>query len=166
MLQTLKNYSAKLLAGVFIMFAFVISGHSQASGDSAQVPAVETVSVPVLKNYPQLKVGVSVADVRQKLGKPRIDDADGLYYEISDDEIMQIRIDAEKNVRLISVTYSNGHASIPKFADIFAADEAEPAAKPDGSIYHLARYPEAGYWIAYSRTAGEKPSVTVTMQKL
>jgi len=39
-------------------------------------------------------------------------------------------------------------------------------AKADGSMYKLVRYPEAGYWVSYSRTAGNSPLVIVTMQKI
>jgi hypothetical protein len=78
---------------------------------------------------------------------------------------VQIRVDADKKVRFIAITYLDENKNAPKFADVFGA-EIPVAEKPDGSIYNLVRYPEAGYWVAYSRTAGEKPSVTVTMQKL
>jgi hypothetical protein len=43
-------------------------------------------------------------------------------------------------------------------------DELE--ARPDGSLYKLVRYPKAGYWVSYSRTAGNSPIVSVTMQKM
>ena len=150
-----------------LAFVFVISGNSQVTEASAKTPVAvaETVQAAVLKNYPTLKVGTSVDDVRKELGKARIDEADSLYYEISDAEVMQIRLDADKKVRVISVTYTHGHKNVLQYSDIFGAG-SEVAAKPDGSIYHLARYPDVGYWIAYSRTAGENPSVTVTMQKL
>jgi hypothetical protein len=42
----------------------------------------------------------------------------------------------------------------------------ELQAKPDGSMYQLNRYPEAGYWVSYNRTAGDKPIITITMQKM
>jgi hypothetical protein len=38
--------------------------------------------------------------------------------------------------------------------------------KPDGSKYKLVRYPKAGYWVSYSKTAGDTPIITVTIQKL
>jgi hypothetical protein len=43
---------------------------------------------------------------------------------------------------------------------------AEAGAKTDGSIYKLLRYPKAGYWVSYSRTAGSSPTTTITMQKI
>jgi hypothetical protein len=42
----------------------------------------------------------------------------------------------------------------------------ELIAKPNGSMYQLVRYPDAGYWVSYNRTAGDKPIVTITMQKM
>ena len=38
-------------------------------------------------------------------------------------------------------------------------------ARPDGSLYQMKTYPQAGYWVAYSRTAGDSPMVMITMQK-
>ena len=37
---------------------------------------------------------------------------------------------------------------------------------PDGSMCQLNRYPEAGYWVSYNRIAGDKPIVTITVQKM
>jgi len=125
----------------------------------------KAVMMPVLQNYKEVKIGATADDVRDRLGKAKIDDKDGFYYEIDDDEMAQIRLDKDKKVRLISITYMSDNKNTPKFEDIFGTDvKAEPGA--DGMIYKLVRYPEAGYWVAYSRTVGDKPTVTVTMQKM
>ena len=124
-----------------------------------------TVSQPVFTGYKQIKIGMTADEVRDKLGKAKIDDKDGFYYEISDDESAQIRLDKDKKVYLVSITYSHKNENAPKYADVFGADAAD-AAKPDGSIYNLVNYPQAGFWVAYSRTADDKPTVSVTMQKL
>lgn len=125
----------------------------------------KAVIMPVLQNYKDIKIGATADEVRDKLGKAVIDDKDGFYYEITDDEMTQIRLGKDKKVRLISITYTSENKNAPKFEDVFGAGvTAEPSA--DGKIYKLVRYPQAGYWVAYSRTAGEKPSVTVTMQKM
>lgn len=36
----------------------------------------------------------------------------------------------------------------------------------DGSIYKLIRYPDKGYWVSYSKTAGKQPLTTVMLQKI
>lgn len=125
----------------------------------------KTVMMPVLQNYKQVKIGATDDDVRDILGKKAtIDDKDGFFYEF-DDEMAQIRLGADKKVRLIAITYTSDNKNAPKFEDVFGTNvKAEPGA--DGSIYKLVRYPEAGYWVTYSRMAGDKPTVTITMQKL
>lgn len=125
----------------------------------------KAVMMPVLQNYKEVKIGATADDVRDKLGKAKIDNKDGFFYQIDDDELAQIRLDKDKKVRLIAITYMSDNKNAPKFEDVFGTDvKAEPNA--DGKIYKLVRYPEAGYWVAYSRTAGAKPTVTVTMQKM
>ena len=124
----------------------------------------QTVTLaPVMTEYKSIKIGTTANEVRDKLGKAEIDDKDGFYYRFSDKEFVQIRLDKDNKVRVISVTYSGEKA--PMLTDVFGAG-TKPEAKPDGSIYKLVRYPTAGYWVAYSRTAGEKPTVTITIQKL
>jgi len=125
----------------------------------------KAVMMPVLQNYKEVKIGTTDDEVRDRLGKKAtIDDKDGFFYQF-DDEMAQIRLDKDKKVRLISITYPSDNKNTPKFEDVFGTDvKAEPGA--DGMIYKLIRYPEAGYWVAYSRTAGDKPTVTITMQKM
>lgn len=121
--------------------------------------------MPVLQNYKEVKIGATADDVREKLGKAKIDNKNGFYYVIDDDEMAQIRLDKDKKVRLISITYTSDNKNTPKFEDVLGAGvKAEPGV--NGKIYKLVNYPEAGYWVAYSRTAGDKPTVTVTMQKM
>ena len=176
MLKEIKVNSAaeilpKALLGLFLLIGLIVPAFGQ-TAENTQAATIQvtekkteaTVLMPVLTDYKGIKIGATAEEVREKLGKAKIDDKDGFFYD-SDDELVQIRVDADKKVRFIAITYLDENKSAPKFADVFGA-EIPVAEKPDGSIYNLVRYPEAGYWVAYSRTAGEKPSVTVTMQKL
>jgi hypothetical protein len=180
----IKTHSARAAktTRILIVFAFLFCfsgaivkgqtpGETQnaATQSKAEMNAEKTAAVkkPVLTNLKEIAIGTAAKDVREKLGKAEVEDTDGFFYQISDNEMMQIRLDADKKVRLISATYTGEHKNAPKYADIFGAGADEAAAtKPDGSVYHRVAYPEAGYWVAYSRTAGEKPLVTVTIQKL
>jgi len=176
MLKEIKVNSAaeilpKALFGLFLLIGLIVPAFGQ-TAENTQAATIQvtekkteaTVLMPVLTDYKGIKIGATAEEVREKLGKAKIDDKDGFFYD-SDDELVQIRVDADKKVRFIAITYLDENKNAPKFADVFGA-EIPVAEKPDGSIYNLVRYPEAGYWVAYSRTAGEKPSVTVTMQKL
>ena len=161
-----------LILGVLLWASPPASGQTNDDTQTANTAVIQseksripkTVAMPVLQNYKDIKIASAADEVRDKLGKAVIDDKDGFYYEF-DDEIVQIRLDADKTIRLISVTYAAKNQNAPKLEDVFGTEiAAEP--RTDGIIYKLVRYPEAGYWVAYSRPAGEKPTVTVTMQKL
>lgn len=130
-----------------------------------KIETLKAVMMSVLQNYKDVKIGATDDEVRDRLGKKAtIDDKDGFFYQF-DDEMAQIRLDKDKKVRLISITYTSDNKNAPKFEDVFGTSvKAEPNA--NGKIYKLVRYPEAGYWVAYSRTAGDNPTVTVTMQKM
>lgn len=154
------------LSLILVFWLLVIAANSQTSAGSA-TPQTTAMAAPtsVWQNYRDVKIGTTADEVRDKLGKPKISDKDGYYYEINDDESAQIRLGADKKVRVIAVTYSSKNQNAPKFADVFGKDMiVEPAA--DGRIYKLVRYPAVGFWVAYNRTAGDKPIITVTMQKM
>lgn len=123
------------------------------------------VLVPVLKSYKEVVIGMPADEVRDKLGKPKIEDNQGYFYQFNEDESVQILMDGDKKVRGISMMYVDRTGNAPKPETIFGAD-SPVAPNEDGSIYKLVRYPDAGYVVVYSRTAGDSPMVVVTMQKI
>lgn len=154
------GFSIVLLLGV------AVQGQIAEAETAARPPVVTqepVVVTPLFTSYKSITIGTPADEVRDKLGKAEIDDKDGFYYRFSDDEFAQIRVDKDGKVRLLSITYSAENA--PTFADVFGPTTAV-VSRADGSIYKLVRYPEAGYWVAYSRTAGERPTTTVTLQKI
>jgi len=158
---------------VLLFWFLALTTKAQTVGEDAQSADVQTktevaktpVLTPVLKNYREVTIGMPAGEVKDKLGKAKIADKDGFYYELSGDETVQVMLDAENKVRVISVVYKVKNGNAPKIEDVLGtAAGIEPAA--DGSVYKLVRYPEAGFWVAYNRTAGDNAIVTVTIQKL
>ena len=121
---------------------------------------------PVFTEYRGIAVGMTADEVREKIGrKPKIEDKDGFYYVFSDSESLQVVLDENKKVKIISIIYTEGNANAPTYEAVFGKSvPLEPAA--DGRVYKLIRYPESGFWVAYSSGAGDKPTVTVTIQKM
>jgi hypothetical protein len=66
-------------------------------------------------------------------------------------------------VRAVSIMYLGKESKAPRPEDVLG-EELE--AGKDGRAHKLIRYPKAGYWVSYSRTGGDSPLVTVTMQRL
>jgi hypothetical protein len=124
---------------------------------NGQTPA----NAPVFKDYHGVSIGMSADEVRGKLDRINKGDSQD-YFAISDRESAQIYYDDKGHVSAISIDYfAGGSAPTPE-----AVLGVGIQAKADGSMYQLNRYPQAGYWVSYNRTAGDKPIVTITMQKM
>ena len=122
-------------------------------------------NLPLWQSYREISIGTTAAQVTEKLGKPKSEDDQGFFYIFSETETAQFLLDENKKVKTISVIYSAEHATPPAFADVFGQSaKAEP--KPDGSIFKMVRFEDAGYWVSYNRMAGEKAMVIVMIQKL
>ena len=77
--------------------------------------------------------------------------------------MVQVVYDNNDEVTTISITYSAEHPNAPSALAVLGEDVAADA---NGRIYKLVHYPNLGYWVAYSRSAGENPVVSVTMNKM
>jgi hypothetical protein len=118
---------------------------------------------PLYAGYKGVSIGMPAADCRAKLGQPKDQSDTQDFFIISDNESAQIYYDSQKKVSLVSVNYLGKLDAVPMPKDVFGED-AE--AKPDGSIFKMVRYPKAGYWVSYNRTAGSDPMIIITMQKM
>ena len=140
-----------------------------ASNTGAQVaarPAGETVTAkgtvePLYREYRGVRLGMSADEVRAKLGMPE-EKSDGMdFFVFSDKERARVYYQDGKASAVIA-TYIGKDAAAPAPAAVLGSDIE---AKPDGSMYRMTPYPQAGYWVAYSRTPGDSPMVMITMQK-
>jgi hypothetical protein len=106
---------------------------------------------------------MSADEVAEKLGEPAVKDENEGVFLISDVEMVQVLYDKAGGVSALSITYSAEHTNPPTPLAILGEDVT---ADVDGRIYKLIRYPESGYWVAYNRTAGAAPVVSVTINKM
>jgi len=118
---------------------------------------------PLFSDFKGVRIGMLTDEARKKLGSPKEKgDEQDLY--INDAQVVQVYYDkATKKVTAISIDFMNGANQIPTAKEIIGS---EIDSKADGSGYKVVRYPKAGYWVSYSRTAGKEPTTTITMQKI
>lgn len=128
-------------------------------GDQAKTDADEGV----FHEYKGVGLGMKAEESRKKLGKPKEKDDEQDYYIFSDTESAQVYYDKSKTVVALSVNYVGEGSGVPKPKAVLGTDLQ---AKPDGSMHHLIRFPKSGYWVSYSRTAGDSPIITITVQKI
>ena len=122
----------------------------------------QTTDGPVFKDYRGISIGMSADEVRAKLDGIKKGKAQD-FVTFSDRESAQIYYDDNNKVTAISIDYFGADSNAPSPDTVLGA---APQAKADGSLYQLNRYPQAGFWVSYNRTAGDKPIVTITMQKM
>lgn len=120
-------------------------------------------TAPVFTNYKGVKLGMNVDEVRRLLGKPKEKSNGQDFFAFSERETAQIFYEGDGKVFAVAVTYYGSTSGPPTPSAVFGK---AVTTKDDGSIYHVERYSEAGYWVSFNRTAGGEPLYTVTMQKL
>lgn len=131
---------------------------------AAHAAAAQTEeAAPAYRDYKGVAIGMSAAEARAKLGSPTEKGDAQDFYNVSDKQTVQVYYGADKKVSAVVVTYLDARGEVPAPRSIFGSD-AE--AKPDGSLHRMERYPKAGFWLSYSRTAGDTPLVVVTLSKI
>ncbi len=122
------------------------------------------VALPVFKEYRGVKISMKADEVRGMLAdalKSKGNEQD--LFVFGGGETATVYYDKSGAVKAVSVDFPAKSTKAPSAKDVLGE---EIQAKDDGSMYSLVRYPEAGYWVAYSRTSGDSPLVTVTIQKM
>lgn len=157
-----KLTRAGLLPATLVLVAAGLPGttaHAQKRGGQT----TEEDAAPVYKEYRGVQLGMLAADVRQKLGTPKDKGDDQDFFVFNDKETAQVVYDKAHKVVTVSVDFQSGAAGIPLPKAVVGADIP---AESDGSMHLMVRYPKAGYWVSYSRTAGNDPLISVTIQKI
>jgi hypothetical protein len=158
------------VVGTALVLAFGMVAFGQntttATVTTPQPQPKPVVLEPAVKDLRGISLGMTVDEVRSKLGKPLSQDDSGLYYSFSNSESAQIGLDPAGKVRTIATIYSGGDQNAPKFEDVFGPN-VQLAASDNGRLYKMVRYPSAGFWIAYSKIGTDKNELTtVTMRRI
>ena len=148
---------------LLIMAAMLVSATAIISNSSAQRQRNQDEAQPVFADFKGVRIGMTADEARKKLGNPK-DKADDLdLYVFNDSQAVQVYYDKAKTVSAISIDFMDGGSNAPAPKDVVGGDAES---RPDGSLYKMVRYPKAGFWVSYSKTAGNSPTVTITMQKI
>jgi hypothetical protein len=125
--------------------------------------ANKAVLTPVYATYRGIKIGMTADEVRKAVDhlKEKGDAQD--FFVFSDNETAEVFYDKNHEVTAVSIDYTGKNSGAPLPEQVVGQTIQ---AKPDGSMYALVRYPDAGYWVSYNRTAGDNGTVTITMQKM
>jgi hypothetical protein len=151
---------ACLAAGALTFIVLMpVTSHAQRN----RAPVEDPENQPVFTEFKGVRIGMSADESRKKLGNPRDKSPEQDFYIFNDTQTVQVFFDKAGAVTAISIDFMSGASSVPSAKEVLGIDAEK---KPDGSVYKMLRYPKAGYWVSYSRTAGDSPTITITMQKI
>jgi hypothetical protein len=161
--------AARLLSASLVVAAALAWGAPRAFAQEAPQQAAQQPSEPaapadepLYAEFKGLKLGASQNEARKLLGNPQEKDKTQDFFVFSDRERARVYYDDKGSVSAIIVTYIGKSANAPTPKAVLGSDVE---AKQDGSMYKMVNYPKAGYWVAYSRTAGDEPLTIITMQR-
>ena len=150
-----------ILARVVLTGLCLLIAGASAMAQTTKKTAEES---PVFLDYRGVQIGWLADEVRKKLGVPADKGDEQDLYVFNEKEMCSVVYDkATRKVTAISIDFMNGANNPITPEQVFGSDIET---KSDGSKYKLVRYPKAGYWVSYSRTAGSTPMITITMTQI
>ena len=161
MSATRLNITAICVVLLLLAMGLSTSANGQARKTATAQLRESTAQHPLFTEYKSVRLGMTAAEARAKLGDPALKDKDQDYYVISDNETVQIAYNSAGKIVTISVDYMGGvGAPDPK-----TVVNGDLQLKPSGAHYRMVRYDAEGYWVSYNRAAGPVIVVTITLQK-
>jgi len=161
-----RKINVLVILFVFTMTAISLAFTGTAGARSINISAVPGATPgdgPPYSAYKGVSIGMKMDEARAKLGTPKDKSDDQDSYVFSDNESAQVYYDAAKTVTAVMISYSGKIDAAPTPKVIFGEDVAP---KEDGGIFKMNRYPKAGFWISYNKTAGADPMIIIAMQKM
>ena len=162
--NTRNNLCVGLITPIVIVTALLLLGATVAGAQGRTVNKTAHVAAPqqpLYSEYRGVRIGMTATEVRTKLGAPEQPGDDMEIYVFSEKEAAQIVYDTAQVVKTISVDYVGG-VGAPEYKAVVGPDVEVRA---DGSLYKQMHYDSFGIWVFYNRSAGEAPTVTITIQK-
>ena len=117
---------------------------------------------PLYREYRGVRLGMTAAEARAKLGEPVMKSNDQDFYVLSSNETAQIVYDQFQKVVTISTDYTAG-VGAPDYRSVVGTGLLE---KPDGSLFRMVQYESLGFWVSYNKSTTAVPVVTITIQML
>ena len=143
---------------LILLLGTSVSGQKQTAKIKNFSPTDEAHAL--YQEYRGLRLGMTVEEVRAKLGEPKFGDAEMDFYVISENETTQIAYDKAHRVKTISTDYVDGLGA-PDYHTVVGASLSQ---KPDGSQYKMLTYDKEGFWVSYNKSSAGL--VTVTIQAM
>lgn len=126
----------------------------------ASVLANGQSAAPLYREYRGVRLGMTAAEVRTKLGEPALKSDEQDFYVISTNETVQIAYNAAQKVMTISTDYTGG-VGAPDYRNVVG--EGMLLTRPDGTVFKMVMNDADRFWVTYSKSATTSPIITITI---
>jgi hypothetical protein len=111
------------------------------------------------REYRGVRLGMTAAEARAKLGTAVMKSDDQDFYVFSTNESTQIMYNAAQKVIMISTDYTDG-VGAPDYRTVVGERILQ---KPDGSLFSMVRNDAERFWVSYNKSTTVVPVVTITL---
>ena len=146
-----------IAALLLLLLGIVAKGQTETRATIANARA--QVQHPLYREYRGVRLGMTAAEARAKLGEPAMKSNEQDFYVLSANETTQIAYDAAQKVVTISVDYTDG-VGAPDYRSVVGEGLLQ---KPDGSLFRMVIYNSESFWVSYNKSASVVPIVTITI---
>lgn len=150
-----------LLMGMILLLALarIATGQSEASG-ARSLKSQAQVQQPLYREYRGVRLAMTAAEVRAKLGEPALKSDEQDFFVISANETAQIAYNAAQKVMTISTDYAGG-VGAPDYRTVVG--EGMLLQRPDGTVFKMVMNDAERFWVTYSQSATTPSIVTITI---
>lgn len=144
------------LCVLFVLFFGVAATGQKQSSHSKLDNQTPLASQALYKEYRGVRLGMTAAEARSKLGEPSFKGEDLDFYIFSENETAQIAYNTAHKVVTISTDYVGGIGA-PDYKTVLGTELEDG---PNGAKYKMIHYDS--YWVSYNKSL--MSVVTVTIQ--
>ena len=148
--------------GVVLLLLLGVIASGQTKTEAMKVArGYSQVQQPLYREYRGVRLGMTAAEARAKLGEPAMKSDEQDYYVFSANETAQIGY-TEQKVVTISADFAGG-VGAPDYKAVVGEGLLQ---KPDGALFKMMIYDSERFWVSYNKSASEVPVVTITIGTL
>ena len=150
-----------LLIGILLLLALarIATGQSETPG-ARSLKSQAQVQQPLYREFRGVRLGMTAAEVRAKLGEPAMKSDEQDFFVISTNETAQVAYNAAQKVITISTDYAGG-VGAPDYRTVVG--EGMLLQRPDGTVFKMVMNDTERFWVTYSKSATTPSIVTITI---
>jgi hypothetical protein len=157
---SLNEWMFFLVGAILLVLLAGLVANGQSEPQEARTSKAHAqLQQPLYREYRGVRLGMTAAEVRAKVGEPTFKSDELDFFVISANETAQIAYNASQKVTTISTDYTGG-VGVPDYRNVVGEGLLQ---RPDGSVFRMVMYDSERLWVSYNKSTSLVPVVTITI---